>query len=68
MINSLINNYHERIQIDRLKIIDFDGKEYITTDPRKIKKGVEEYYNKTFKRRKSNYNNLNAEWKKQYES
>ena len=59
MIISLIDNYRETVQIDRIKVLDNDGNEYITIELKEIKKEVENYYKKAFKRRKANFNNLN---------
>ena len=68
MINSLTNNYTNKIQIDRITKLNLDNNtKFIITNPDEIHNKVKKYYN-IFRRRKSNFNNLDNFWKNQYES
>ena len=66
MIDSLTNNQKKSIQIDRIMVIADQGK-HIVTDPTEVKKEVNKYYTKAFRRRKTDFERLNESWKKQYE-
>jgi ribonuclease HI/endonuclease/exonuclease/phosphatase family metal-dependent hydrolase len=66
MIDSLTNNPKNMIQIDRIMVTTEQNK-YIETDPKKIKKEVEGYFTKAFKRRKTDFERLSESWKQQYE-
>jgi hypothetical protein len=50
MINSCINRHREKIVIDRIKIKNTNGSEYITTNPQKIQKEVEKYHKEAFQK------------------
>ena len=52
LVNVLTNRFREKIVIDRLKIPDPEGDNYLTTDPTTIQTKVEEYYKNAFKKRK----------------
>jgi hypothetical protein len=67
MISSLTNSYKDSICIDRIMVDQEEDNKFITTNPTTIKQQVEDYYTKAFKKRKSNFQQLNDEWKKQYE-
>jgi hypothetical protein len=67
MIDSLTNNPKSLVQIDRIMVTTEQNK-YIETDSKKIKKEVEGYFTKAFKRRKTDFKRLSESWKKQYES
>ncbi len=66
MIDSLTNNQKKSIQIDRIMVTEDQGK-HIVTDPTEVKKEVNKYYTKAFRRRKTDFERLNESWKKQYE-
>jgi hypothetical protein len=66
MIDSLTNNPKKSIQINRIMITTEQDK-YIETEPKEVRKEVEKYFTKVFKRRKTDFERLNESWKKQYE-
>jgi len=68
MISSLTNKYKTSVVIDRIMIKDeIRNCKYITTQPQKVSKQVENYYKQAFKKRKTNFGSLNKSWKDQYE-
>lgn len=66
MISSLTNQHKSSVYIDRIVIKQDGGSEYISTDPAETKKQVENYYTQAFGKRKSNFQRLSKEWKKEY--
>ncbi len=65
MIDFLTNNPKKSIQINRIMITTEQDK-YIETEPKEVRKEVEKYFTKVFKRRKTDFERLNESWKKQY--
>ena len=67
VVQGLTNNFRSKISIDRIRIQDDLGREYITVDKKEILCQTEAYYKKAFKKRNCNFESLDEEWKKQYE-
>jgi hypothetical protein len=67
IVQTLTNNFQKKIIIDRIKVKDTQGEEYIETLNEEVLKQTEEYYKKAFKKRNSNFMNLEESWKNQYE-
>ena len=66
MISSLTNQHKSSVHIDRIVVEQENKPGYISTEPDEIKKQVEEYYSQAFKKRNTNFQQLNKEWKDQY--
>jgi len=67
IVQTLTNNFRDKIIIDRIKIIDEENKEYLTIDKEEILNQTELYYQEAFRKRNSNFDLLDDQWKKQYE-
>jgi exonuclease III len=66
IVQSLTNNFQEKIQIDRIKVRDTQGEEYIETLDKEVLKQTEEHYKKAFGKRATNFQSLSKSWKDQY--
>ena len=66
-IQALTNSFRDKIIIDRLKIMETETKEYISTEKEEIFRQAEEYYKKVFRKRNPGFEQLNEAWKEQYQ-
>ena len=65
MINSLTNMKKGTITLDRI-LVKNQQSPYIFIDAQEILKETEKHYEKAFKTRNSNFDQLNKEWKEEY--
>ena len=66
LVKTLTNKCQDKIVIDRVKVQDTNGKNYIATNPTSILKAVEKHHEKTFKKRHTNFDELDESWQHQY--
>jgi hypothetical protein len=66
IVQTLTNNFRDKIIIDRLKVKDEEGEDYITIQKDKIFQQINQHYQETFKKRNDNFACLSPEWQKQY--
>ena len=67
IVKTLTNNFREKITIDRIRVSDEKGQEYMTIEEEEIRHQTELYYQSAFRRRNNNFDIFDPEWKKQYE-
>lgn len=58
IVQTLTNNFRDKITIDRIKVKNAQGVEYIETLGEEILQQTENYYKKTFRKRNSNFKDL----------
>jgi hypothetical protein len=66
VIQTLTNSYRDRIKIDRIKVKQQKGEDYITTQREEIFHQIYKYYSEAFKKRDAGFKYLDDSWKEQY--
>jgi hypothetical protein len=66
VIQTLTNSYRDRIKIDRIKVKQQKGEDYITTQREEIFHQIYKYYSEAFKKRDAGFEHLEDSWKEQY--
>ena len=66
LVKTLTNKRKDQIVIDRVKVQDTNGEDYIAINPASILTAVEKHHENTFKKRHANFDELDESWQQQY--